>query len=118
MLAFARDVTVPPALAGGRLPRAPRSRLRRRAGVVGPRLRLAGLLNGLSAGEALPFADGAYDAVVSQFGHMFCPAGAVREMLRVFRPGLVLDGVCTRPGTQGCSSIPCRRQLTRRWSGW
>jgi len=39
--------------------------------------------------EALPFADGAFDAVVSQFGHMFAPrpAVAVREMLRVLRPG-------------------------------
>jgi SAM-dependent methyltransferase len=39
--------------------------------------------------EALPFADGAFDAVVSQFGHMFAPRPevAVREMLRVLRPG-------------------------------
>lgn len=38
--------------------------------------------------EAMPFADGAFDAVVSQFGLMFTDAGsAVREMLRVLRPG-------------------------------
>lgn len=39
--------------------------------------------------EALPFADGAFDAVVSQFGHMFAPRPdvAVAEMLRVLRPG-------------------------------
>lgn len=42
-------------------------------------------------GEAgqLPFEDGEFDAVVSQFGLMFFPdrEGAVREMLRCVRPG-------------------------------
>lgn len=39
--------------------------------------------------EALPFEDGAFDVVVSQFGHMFAPRPevAVREMLRVLKPG-------------------------------
>ena len=39
--------------------------------------------------EELPFADGVFDAVVSQFGHMFAPRPevAVGEMLRVLRPG-------------------------------
>ena len=39
--------------------------------------------------EDLPYADGAFDVVLSQFGHMFAPrpAVAVREMLRVLRPG-------------------------------
>ncbi|HEU4620210.1 MAG TPA: class I SAM-dependent methyltransferase [Gammaproteobacteria bacterium] len=39
--------------------------------------------------EALPFADAAFDAVVSQFGHMFAPRPelAVGEMLRVLKPG-------------------------------
>jgi SAM-dependent methyltransferase len=39
--------------------------------------------------EALPFADGAFDTVVSQFGHMFAPRPevVVKEMLRVLRPG-------------------------------
>jgi SAM-dependent methyltransferase len=39
--------------------------------------------------EALPFAAGEFDAVVSQFGHMFAPRPelAVREMLRVLKPG-------------------------------
>ncbi|HEX7880326.1 MAG TPA: class I SAM-dependent methyltransferase [Candidatus Eisenbacteria bacterium] len=39
--------------------------------------------------EALPFADGSFDVVVSQFGHMFAPRPAVvtAEMLRVLRPG-------------------------------
>ncbi len=39
--------------------------------------------------EALPFEDRAFDVVVSQFGHMFAPRPdvAVREMLRVLKPG-------------------------------
>ena len=39
--------------------------------------------------EALPYDDGAFDAVVSQFGHMFAPrpAVAIAEMLRVLKPG-------------------------------
>jgi SAM-dependent methyltransferase len=41
------------------------------------------------AAEALPFADATFDAVVSQFGLMFFRdrAAAIREMLRVLRPG-------------------------------
>ena len=37
----------------------------------------------------MPFDDDAFDVVVSQFGHMFAPRPevAVREMLRVLRPG-------------------------------
>jgi SAM-dependent methyltransferase len=39
--------------------------------------------------EALPFDAGAFDVVVSQFGHMFAPRPAVvlAEMLRVLAPG-------------------------------
>jgi len=39
--------------------------------------------------EALPFDSGAFDFVLSQFGHMFAPRPAVviAEMLRVLRPG-------------------------------
>ena len=39
--------------------------------------------------EAIPFPDESFDAVVSQFGIMFFekPAGALREMIRVLRPG-------------------------------
>jgi SAM-dependent methyltransferase len=39
--------------------------------------------------EALPFGDAAFDVVVSQFGHMFAPRPevAIREMLRVLKPG-------------------------------
>ena len=39
--------------------------------------------------EQLPFADGEFDVVLSQFGHMFAPRPdvAVSEMLRVLKPG-------------------------------
>ena len=39
--------------------------------------------------EALPFADGSFDVVLSTFGAMFTPdhAGPAHEMLRVLRPG-------------------------------
>lgn len=39
--------------------------------------------------EALPFADRQFDAVLSQFGHMFAPRPevAITEMLRVLKPG-------------------------------
>ena len=39
--------------------------------------------------EALPFDAGAFDVVLSQFGHMFAPRPdvALAEMLRVLRPG-------------------------------
>src|SRR5262249_45719532 len=39
--------------------------------------------------EALPFADATFDAVASQFGIMFFNdrPGALREMMRVLRPG-------------------------------
>ncbi|HUR88722.1 MAG TPA: class I SAM-dependent methyltransferase [Ramlibacter sp.] len=39
--------------------------------------------------EALPYADSTFDAVISQFGHMFAPRPEVTisEMLRVLKPG-------------------------------
>ena len=39
--------------------------------------------------ESLPFADGTFDVVVSQYGHMFAPRPdvVVAEMLRVLKPG-------------------------------
>ena len=39
--------------------------------------------------EQLPFDDGSFDVVVSQFGHMFAPRPdvAVAQMLRVLKPG-------------------------------
>lgn len=55
--------------------------------------------------EALPFPDADFDAVVSQFGFMFFEdkAQALREMLRVLRPGrgmavAVCDAVENSPG--------------------
>jgi len=42
--------------------------------------------------EAMPFADGEFDFVLSQFAHMFAPRPevAVREMLRVLQPGGII----------------------------
>jgi SAM-dependent methyltransferase len=42
--------------------------------------------------EALPFDDSTFDIVLSQFGHMFAPRAdvAIREMLRVLKPGGVI----------------------------
>jgi len=39
--------------------------------------------------EALPYPDASFDVVLSQYGHMFAPrpAIALREMLRVLKPG-------------------------------
>lgn len=39
--------------------------------------------------EALPYRDGEFDVVLSQYGHMFAPRPdvALREMLRVLKPG-------------------------------
>lgn len=52
---------------------------------------IAGVNVGLSEGdlESLPFHDGEFDVVVSQFGHMFAPRPSVAtsEMLRVLKPG-------------------------------
>src|SRR5262245_2903127 len=55
--------------------------------------------------ESLPFPDGAFDAVVSQFGLMFFEnrAGALKEMWRVLKPGgrlavAVWDALESSPG--------------------
>ena len=39
--------------------------------------------------EAIPFPDAKFDFVLSQFGHMFAPRPdvAIKEMLRVLKPG-------------------------------
>jgi SAM-dependent methyltransferase len=49
--------------------------------------------------EDLPFPDASFDAVLSQFGHMFAPRPdvAVSEMLRVLKPGGVI-AFATWPG--------------------
>ena len=53
--------------------------------------RLAGVEVDWREGDAekLPFNDGAFDVVLSQFGHMFAPRPglAISEMLRVLKPG-------------------------------
>jgi SAM-dependent methyltransferase len=53
--------------------------------------RLAGVPVQWQEGDAeqLPFADGVFDVVVSQFGHMFAPRAslAIAEMRRVLKPG-------------------------------
>jgi SAM-dependent methyltransferase len=55
--------------------------------------------------ENLPFADGAFDVVLSQFGHIFAPrpALALSEMLRVLKPG----------GTIAFSTWPPDRMIGR-----
>lgn len=42
--------------------------------------------------ESLPYEDGRFDIVLSQFGHMFAPSpdAGIREMLRVLKPGGVI----------------------------
>jgi SAM-dependent methyltransferase len=42
--------------------------------------------------EALPFGNAEFDVVLSQFGHMFAPRPevAIREMLRVLKPGGII----------------------------
>jgi len=42
--------------------------------------------------EALPYPDNAFDAVLSQYGHMFAPRPqvAIQEMLRVLKPGGII----------------------------
>lgn len=96
------------------------------AGVVAQRVGTAGYVVGLDANpqmlevartkrhnvqwidgraERLPFADGDFDAVVSQFGLMFFDdrAAALREVMRVLRPGgrlavAVCDAIENSPG--------------------
>ena len=58
--------------------------------------------------EALPFADGAFDVVLSTFGAMFAPnqEQAARELLRVCRPGgrIGLANWTPRAGSARCSA--------------
>ena len=65
--------------------------------------------------EVLPFADGEFDAVVSQFGLMFFDdrAQALREMQRVLRPGgrlavAVCDAVEHSPGYAALAGLLLR----------
>lgn len=69
------------------------------------RRRISGIEWREGKAEAIPFPDASFDAVVSQFGFMFFEdrAGALREMMRVLRPGrrlavAVCDAVERSPG--------------------
>ncbi len=57
---------------------------RKNAGVVGAQIEFVE-----GDAEVLPYADGTFDVVLSQFGHMFAPRPEVviREMVRVLKPG-------------------------------
>lgn len=99
----------------GVLARAARERVGPEGGVVGldpntdmlsvARRRSADIAWREGKAEALPCPDASFDAVVSQFGFMFFEdrAGALREMMRVLRPGgrlavAVCDAVEHSPG--------------------
>ncbi|HXJ70826.1 MAG TPA: class I SAM-dependent methyltransferase [Verrucomicrobiae bacterium] len=58
--------------------------------------------------ERLPFDDAVFDAVVSQFGHIFAPRPiiAIHEMLRVLKPG----------GTIAFSTWPADHWIGRAWA--
>jgi len=58
--------------------------------------------------EQLPFGNGAFDVVLSQFGHMFAPRPelAIAEMLRVLKPG----------GTLAFSTWPPELLVARRFA--
>jgi ubiquinone/menaquinone biosynthesis C-methylase UbiE len=65
-----------------------------------------------SRAEALPFADGSFDVVLSQFGLMFFEDrdAALREMLRVLRPGgrlaiAVWDSLERAPGYAAMAAL-------------
>jgi SAM-dependent methyltransferase len=57
---------------------------RRNAAVIGAKIEFVE-----GDAESLPYPDATFDVVLSQFGHMFAPRPevAVREMLRVLKPG-------------------------------
>jgi SAM-dependent methyltransferase len=62
--------------------------------------------------ERLPFPDGHFDAVVSQFGFMFFDdrVGGLREMMRVLRPGgrlavAVCDALAQSPGYAAFATV-------------
>ena len=62
--------------------------------------------------ERLPFPDQHFDAVVSQFGFMFFEdrVGALREMMRVLRPGgrlavAVCDALAQSPGYSAFAAV-------------
>ena len=68
--------------------------------------------------ESLPYADGSFDAVVSQFGLMFFDdrAAALREMLRVLAPGGWL-AVAVWESLERSEAYPLAVELLARLAG-
>lgn len=61
--------------------------------VVGPAAAAIGVKGGVHA-DALPFDDGRFDAVLSQFGIEYCPKQAIAEAVRVAAPGATILLIC------------------------
>lgn len=68
--------------------------------------------------EAIPYADGSFDAVVSQFGMMFFSdrVGALREMLRVLGPGGRVS-VAVWEALERSEAYPIEVELLERLAG-
>ena len=62
--------------------------------------------------QALPFADGSFDAVISVVGVMFAPdqARTASEMLRVCRPGGTIALACWTPDGLHRRALPHHRR--------
>lgn len=60
---------------------------------TGPDAAALGVRGGVDAAD-LPFADGAFDAVTSQYGIEYCPGRAIGEAARVLASGAALAFVC------------------------
>lgn len=65
---------------------------------VGPAAAALGVRGGIDA-HALPFGDGSFDLVVSQFGLEYCGPAAWAEAVRVLAPGGRLLMVCHHAGS-------------------
>lgn len=66
---------------------------------VGPAACALGVIGGVDA-TALPFVDGRFAAVTSQFGIEYCPTAALGEAARVLAPGGGLRFVCHHAGSR------------------
>jgi SAM-dependent methyltransferase len=115
--AGAGATAIPAALAGGDVV----------ASDLTPELLAAGRSAAVAAGvalewveadaEALPFADAAFDVVLSSFGAMFAwnHQAVADELVRVTRPGgTIAMANWTPEGWSGSSSSPCSRSCRRR----